>query len=148
MPMKQASFNVYLNRKSGEFVVSLQFEDEHGLHCDTGPFLRFDRERMKQDGLRFTEEHFVAFQTRTSNEPSEFQQMTAEEKNRFHKAHKHVWVYRSGANEIVLWPMRVAKRGGFMAPIALEPEESIHLSWPTTPDQFFDNLVAAFENAR
>lgn len=145
--MKQPSFNVYLNRKSGEFVVSRQFEDEHGLHCDTGPLLRFEPERMKQDGLRFAEEHFAAFQTRTSNEPSEFQQMSTEEKNQFYKAHKNVWVYRSSANEVVLWPMRVAKRGGLMVPVALEPEDCIRLSWPTTPGKLFDSLVTAFENA-
>jgi hypothetical protein len=145
--MKQPSFNVYLNRKSGEFLVSRQFEDEHCLPCDTGPLLRFDPERMKQHGLRFAEEHFAAFQTQTSNEPSEFQQMSTEEKNQFYRAHKNVWVYRSGANEVVLWPMRVAKRGGIMVFIALEPEDSIRLSWPTTSGKFFDSLVTAFENA-
>lgn len=147
MHMRQASFNVYLNRNSGEFVVSPQFEDEHGLHCDTGALLRFGPERMKQDGLRFAEEHFDAYQTKTSNEPSEFQQMSAEEKNQFYKAHKNVWVYRSAANEVVLWPMRAAKRGGVMVPVALEPEDSIRLYWPTTPGKFFDSLVAALKNA-
>jgi hypothetical protein len=145
--MNQPSFNVYLNRKGGEFVVSRQFEDEHGLHCDTGPFLRFDPESMRQEGLRFTEEHFIAFQSRTSNEPSEFQQMSTEEKNQFHRAHKNVWVYRSSANEVVLWPMRLAKRAELMVPVALEPEDCVRLSWPTTPSKFFDSLMAAFDNA-
>jgi hypothetical protein len=145
--MKQPSFNVFQNRKSGEFVLSRQFEDEHGLHCDTGGFVRFDREQMKVDGCRFTEEHFEAFQTRKSNEPSEFQQMSAEEKNLFYKAHKNVWVYRLSQDEVVAWPMRVAKRGSLYLPVPLEPEASLRIPWPTSPDRFFDILIAALDSA-
>lgn len=143
--MKQPSFSVYLNRKTGEFVVSRQFHDAHGLHCDTGPFVRFSSDDMKTDALRFAEKHFAEFETRTSDEPSDFQKMTPDEERRFFQSHENVWVYRPKPDEVVFWPNQIVKRRGRFIPVGLDPEDTVHVSWPTPPEKFFEGLMEAFE---
>jgi hypothetical protein len=146
--MKQPSFSVYLNRKTGEFRVCREFDDAHGLHCETGAHVRFSADQMKTEGVRFAEIHFSEYETRTAVEPAELQQMPLEAQNEFQKVHKHVWVYRPKPDEVVFWPSRTAKRGKRMIPVALEPEDTVHVAWPTNGEKFFENLMAALEKAR
>jgi hypothetical protein len=143
--MKQASFNIYLNRKTGQFVLSRQFLDKHGLHCDTGPFIRLTTDEMKSEGLRFAERHFVDFETRTPDEKSEFQAMSPDQERQFFQNHDCVWVYRPKPNEVVFWPKQIVKRRGRFLDVGLDPEETVRLSWPTTADKFFEFLMDAFE---
>jgi hypothetical protein len=143
--MKQPSFNVFLNRTTGVFVISRQFLDDHGLHCDTGPFIRFDWDRMRVEGARFAEQHFAEFETQTANEESEFQSMSPDDERQFFQTHECVWVYRPASAEIVFWPNQIVKRRGRFIPVGLEPADTVHLSWPTTPEKFFEFLMDAFE---
>jgi len=145
--MDQPSFDVYQNCKSGEFVISRNFKDEHGLHCDTGPFLKFTQEQMKSDGLRFAEEHFTLFATRKVGEPSQFRKMPPIEQKRFRRDHIHVFVYRHKPNEIRFSPTHLVMRKGHVIPIARDPEYRVHLPWPTTAERFYEALLAALENA-
>lgn len=142
--MKRPSFSVYLNCKTGEFVISRQFPDKHGLHCDTGRFIRFSLDEMKREGLHFTEKHFAEFETRTSDEKSEFQTMSPDDEKRFFQTHERVWIYRPKPDEIVFWPSQIVKRRGRFIPVGLDPEDTVHLSWPTTAEKFFEYLMDAF----
>lgn len=126
-------------------MVSRQFLDDHGLHCDTGPLIRFESEQMKTEGVRFTERHFAEFETRTSDEKSEFQTMSSDEERRFFQTHECVWVYRPKSDEVVFWPNQIVKRRGRFIPVGVDPGDTIHLAWPTTAEKFFTFLMDAFE---
>lgn len=145
MKMKQPSFNAYFDRKTGQFVLSRQFEDEHGLNCDTGGFIRYNSEQMKISGLSFAQQHFAEFEHRRSDEPSEFQAMSTEEEARFFLTHDNVWVYRPEPDKIVFWPSQIVKRSGRFVPLPLDPEDTIDLVWPATSQEFFESLMLAFQ---
>ena len=144
--MNQPSFRVFLNKKTGEFVLSRQFLDKHGLHCDTGDFARFSIEEMRKEGVRFAAKHFAEFETRTFDEESEFQQMSPEQEQDFFQNHDCIWVYRPEPDEIVFWPQQIVKRQGRFIDVAVAPEDSIRLSWPTSEKKFFEFLMEAFRN--
>jgi hypothetical protein len=143
--MKQPSFSVYSDRKTSVLTISKQFLDENGLHCDSGPFLEFTPEQMKEIGVTFSERHFAEFEGGAANAPSEFQMMSEEKQAAFYKGHKHVWVCRRAPNEIVMSPWRPVRRGKKVVLVALGPEENIHVPWPTTAEKFFEGLMAALE---
>lgn len=143
--MKQPSFGLYLNRKTGEFLVSRQFLDNHGLHVDTGKFIRFSTDQMRAEGVRFAERHFAEFETRTADEKSEFQTMTPDEERQFFQNHDCIWVYRPRPEEIVFWPQQIVKRRGRFIDVGVDPQDTIHMSWPASAEKFFTFLMDAFE---
>ncbi len=71
--------------------------------------------------------------------------MSPDEERQFFLTHECVWVYRPALNEIVFWPNQIVQRRSRFIPVGLDPEDTIHLSWPTTEDKFFDFLMQAFE---
>lgn len=143
--MKQPSFGVYLNRKSGEFLLSRQFLDDHGLACDTGKFIRFSTDQMKAECAHFAQRHFAEFETRTVSEQSEFQTMSSDEERQFFQNHDCVWVYRPTPAEVVFWPRQIVKRRGRFIDVGVDPEDTIHMSWPASAEKLFTFLMDAFE---
>jgi hypothetical protein len=143
----QPSFAAYLDRKDHQFVLSRQFSDGKGLNWDSGPLVRFSREEMEMEGLRFAEDHLDAFGQQLFKEPSEFTEFGEAKRSAFNKAHKMVVIYLAKPSQLVFWPFRLGKRGKRIGYVALTVENSVSIEWPTMSETFMSGLMTAFYNA-
>jgi hypothetical protein len=147
-PVNHTGFIIFKNRKSGELLLNQQNRDEHGKFSGGGVYCRIDAEQMRKDGLHGYDLFFNVTGVRTFEEASEIEAASVGEQNLFYETHRAVWIFRPAQDEIVFWPMRPVWQGDRVISVYLAPEDASHLPWPTTPENFFESLMAAFDIAR